>query len=439
MKKLLIVGGGLAGCEAAWQAAKRGAEVTLFEMKPTNFSPAHHSPLLAELVCSNSLRSDSQENAHGLLKREMRALGSLMMKAAEESRVPAGEALAVDREKFAQAMTRSIEEEGAITVTREEVEEIPQEEAVVIATGPLTSDPLAKAIQRLTGKTSLYFYDAISPVVAAESIDFSMVFKASRYSEGIGEGDYLNCPLTREEYYALIDEIVRAQRVPLKGFEKALYFEGCLPIEVTAERGRETPAFGPLKPVGLIDPRTGAQPYAVVQLRTENKEGTMYGMVGFQTKLTYPEQKRVFRTIPGLEKAEFIRLGSVHRNTFINSPLLLSQSLELKQRPGIFFTGQLTGVEGYVESAAMGVIAGINAARRIMGKDSAIPPTTTQIGALLRYISSADPKTFQPMNANFGILPSQGLGGGWRKRRVKMVERALRDLKEWIDHTFGAQ
>jgi len=433
-KKLAIVGGGLAGCEAALQAARMDVDVTLYEMKPKRFSPVHASPLLSELVCSNSLRSESRENAHGLLKEEMRALGSVILKAADEARIPAGEALAVDREKFSSAVTRMTEAEGNISIVREEADEIPQGDAVVIATGPLTSDPMARAIQGIMGKSALYFYDAISPIVFAESIDLSRVFRASRYKEG--NGDYLNCPLKKEEYDALIDNILRAERVPLKEFEKALYFEGCLPIEVMAERGRETLAFGPMKPVGLVDPRTGAQPYSVVQLRPENKEATMYGMVGFQTKLTYPEQKRIFRMIPGLEKAEFVRLGSVHRNTFINSPLFLAQSLEFKKRPGLFFAGQLTGVEGYVESAAMGIISGINAARKVLGKEQVVPPSTTQIGALLRHITSADPGNFQPMNANFGILPSIGIEGGWRKRRQMMVDRAIQDMQEWIDRTL---
>ncbi len=429
-QRIVIVGGGLAGSEAAWQAARSGASVTFYEMKPVKFSPAHRLPDLAELVCSNSLRSNLRENAHGLLKEEMRSLGSLILKAAEDSRVPAGEALAVDRLRFARAVTEAIEAQGNISLVRQEVTEVPREDCVVVATGPLTSDPLAHDLQGLTGKGSLYFYDAISPIVSADSIDRSRVFSASRY--GVTDGDYLNCPLTRTEYDALIDEILGAEKVPLEGFEKARYFEGCLPLEVMAERGRETPAFGPMKPVGLVDPRSGARPHAVVQLRPENREGTMFGLVGFQTKLTYPEQRRIFRMIPGLERAEFIRLGSVHRNTFINSPLLLSPSLELRRTPGILIAGQLTGVEGYMESAAMGILAGINAARRVRGKDPVAPPPTTVIGALLRYITTSDPVGFQPMNANFGILPAVADGGGWKKRRLRLVDRSARDLKEWI-------
>lgn len=424
----------MAGCEAAWQAARLGLQVTLYEMKPEKFSPAHRSPLLAELVCSNSLRSDSRENAHGVLKEEMRALGSLMLVCADESRVPAGEALAVDREGFAGAMTQAVESHENIRVVRKEVEDVPRDKTVIIATGPLTSDPLSRSIQEVTGKDSLYFYDAISPIVLADSIDRSRTFRASRYADGTG--DYLNCPLSREEYGALIDGLLKAEKVPLKDFERTVYFEGCLPIEVMAERGRETPAFGPLKPVGLVNPATATQPYAVVQLRPENTEGTLYGMVGFQTKLTYPEQKRIFRMIPGLGTAEFVRLGSVHRNTFLNSPLLLSPSLELRKKPGLFFAGQLTGVEGYVESAAMGIVAGINAARRILGKNDVVPPATTTIGALVRHITTADPCNFQPMNVNFGILPSPREKGDRRGKRLRMAQRALRDMREWMAHAL---
>ena len=347
-----IIGGGLAGAEAAWQCACRGVAATLYEMKPARFSQAHTLPSLAELVCSNSLRGASLENAVGLLKEEMRRTGSLFMEAADATRVPAGGALAVDRELFSRFITGRIESNPLVTVMREEVTEIPEQGIVVIASGPLTSEPLARAISGLTGPY-LYFYDAIAPIVTASSIDHDTVFRASRYGKGDGD-DYLNCPMTREEYDAFMAALLAAEKVPTRDFEKLIHFEGCMPVEEMASRGHDTLRFGPMKPVGLTDPRTGREPHAVVQLRMENREGTLFNLVGFQTKLTYPEQKRVFRMIPGLENAEFARLGSMHRNTFINAPTVLGPTLRMKTAPRILFAGQITGVEGYVESAATG-------------------------------------------------------------------------------------
>ena len=428
-KQLLIIGGGLAGSEAAWQAASRGVAVTLYEMKPQRFSAAHRSPLLGELVCSNSFKSESLETGPGLLKEELRRLGSLIIDAAEESRVPAGSALAVDRDVFSRLITEALESEQGIEVIREEVTVVPERGTIIIATGPLTSDALAEAIGELTHRRSLAFYDAISPIVTADSINFEVAFKGSRYNKG--GADYVNCPLSKEEYYHFVKAVQDGSKVPLRAFEKIAPFEGCLPIEDLVERGNDTLAFGPMKPVGLLDPRTHEQPFAVVQLRQENKEATLYNLVGFQTKLTYPEQDRIFRLIPGLEQAEFVRHGSLHRNTFIDAPRLLEGSLHLKSNPRIFFAGQITGVEGYMESTAMGLIAGINAARAL--KDEAIipPPHTTALGALLGHIQNTYAPSYQPMNINFGLLPP--LGGAVRKKdkRGLMVERALRDLARW--------
>ncbi|MDD5475798.1 MAG: methylenetetrahydrofolate--tRNA-(uracil(54)-C(5))-methyltransferase (FADH(2)-oxidizing) TrmFO, partial [Syntrophales bacterium] len=374
-----IIGAGLAGCEAAWQLLTRGITVHLIEMKPTAFSPAHRSPHMAELVCSNSFRSDNPESASGLLKRELSLMDSLVMMAARETRVPAGTALAVDRQLFSLFVEERLRSHENLMVRCEQISQIPAANPLIIATGPLTSDGLARAIAALTGSESLFFYDAISPVIEADSIDMSSVFSASRYQDG--EGDYLNCPLDREGYEALRKAIFEADEVNPRDFEDRKCFEGCLPIEVMARRGPETLRYGPMKPVGLTDPRTGAQPWAVVQLRRENKQGTLYNMVGFQTKLTWPEQNRVFRMIPGLRKAEFARYGSIHRNTFINSPSLLTPSLELKGKKGLFFAGQITGVEGYLESAAMGLLAGINAAGLIKwGFNPPPPPAETALG-----------------------------------------------------------
>ena len=428
-EKITIIGGGLAGSEAAWQAAQRGIKVILWEMKPCRFSPAHNSPNLAELVCSNSFRAASLENAVGLLKEEMRRVGSLFMLAADATRIPAGGALAVDRVKFSSFITSALEQQKNITLIREEVTKLPLQRPLIFASGPLTSPSLSEEITNLVGKNYLYFYDAISPVVEADSINLNIAFRASRYNRG-GD-DYLNCPLNQEEYYRLVAEIVSAEKVLPRDFEKAIFFEGCLPIEEMADRGKDTLAFGPLKPVGLKDPRTGEQPHAVVQLRPENKERTIYNMVGFQTRLTWPEQKRVFRLIPGLEKASFVRLGSCHRNIFINSPALLFPTLQLQKEIKIFFSGQITGVEGYVESAAMGMVAGINAVSSILKKQLVIPSPATATGALLNYITTADPDHFQPMNVTYGLFPPIPSGVKKRDRRDFLIQQALKHIEEW--------
>ncbi len=428
-KQILIIGGGLAGCEAAWQAVIRGVSVTLFEMKPHRFSPAHVSPDLAELVCSNSLRSNSPENAVGLLKEEMRRLGSLLMAVAEETRVPAGDALAVDRQAFAASITSRLEKRENLNITREEVTKIPEEGIVVIASGPLTSPGLTETIRKMTGEEHLYFYDAIAPIVDGESLDMKVIFRASRYEEG---SDYLNCPMNAEEYFRFVEELGKGEKVPYREFEKPVHFEGCLPIEEMADRGRETLSHGPMKPVGLRDPRTGKVPYAVVQLRHEDSRGAAYNLVGFQTKLKWKEQERIFRMIPGLEKAQFLRFGSLHRNTFIHSPTLLGKTLQFKKDSRIFFAGQITGVEGYVESTAMGLLAGINAARMAKGDSLLIPPPTTAMGSLVQYLTDARVKEFQPMNVNFGLFPPlEGRFRGRDKKRA-LSERALQDLSNFM-------
>jgi methylenetetrahydrofolate--tRNA-(uracil-5-)-methyltransferase len=429
LKTLTIIGGGLAGCEAAWQAASRGIPVTLHEMKPEKFSPAHHLPGLAELVCSNSLRGDSLDNAVGLLKEELRRCGSLVMEAAETTRVPAGGALAVDRQLFSEYVTRKIESHPLITLVQGEVSDIPAEGIVIIASGPLTSDALASPLATLTGER-LYFYDAIAPIVSAESLDMSKVFAASRYGKGDGD-DYLNCPLDEAEYLAFVAELVAAEKVPSRDFEKVVHFEGCMPVETMAERGVETLRFGPMKPVGLPDPRTGREPHAVIQLRAENREKTMYNLVGFQTKLTYGDQRRVFRMIPGLEGAEFVRLGSMHRNTFINSPALLLPTQQLKGDPRIFFAGQITGVEGYVESASSGFLAGIAAAQLVQDRPVSVPAPETALGALMHHITNADVKHFQPMNVNYGLFPDLPGRVPKKEKRQNLAERALAALDEW--------
>jgi len=428
---ITIIGGGLAGCEAAWQAAELGVPVTLHEMKPERFSPAHQLAGLAELVCSNSLRGASLENAVGLLKEEMRRMGSLFMAAADATKVPAGGALAVDRELFSDFITEKIEQHPLITMVRGEVSEIPASGIAVTATGPLTSDSLAASLASLTGDR-LYFYDAIAPIVAADSLDMERLFRASRYGKGDGD-DYLNIPLDETLYNAFVIALLEGEKVPTRDFEKAVHFEGCMPIEELAARGRETLRFGPMKPVGLVDPKTGQEPHAVIQLRLENRTGTMYNLVGFQTKLTWPEQKRIFRMLPGLENAEFVRLGAMHRNTFINAPILLMPTFQLKHEPRIFFAGQITGVEGYVESAGSGLLAGINAARLLLGKHLIQPPATTALGALVHHITNADAKHFQPMNVNYGLFPD--LPGRIKKkeRRGRLAERALADLNEWTE------
>lgn len=427
---VVIIGGGLAGSEAAWQAASRGARVTLYEMRPKESTPAHKTGLLAELVCSNSLGSGDLLNAPGILKEEMRRLNSLVIRAADEVRVPAGSALAVDREQFARRITQVLESHPNVRIIREEVTEIPADCVCIVATGPLTSDRLAAAIRSLTHSNHLYFFDAISPILDADSINMDVVFRASRYDKG--GADYLNCPMDQAAYDAFYDALLKAEKVQPKEFEKVPYFEGCIPIEVMAERGRQTMLFGPLKPVGLEDPRTGARPYAVVQLRAENLHGSCYNMVGFQTKLTYPEQRRVFRMIPGLERAEFLRYGSLHRNTFVNSPLLLRETLQLKARGTAFFAGQIVGVEGYTESAATGGLAGINAAHGLAGRPLVTPPLTTAHGSLINYITATDPRHFQPINTNFGLFPplSSRIRDKEQKRRL-IGQRALEDLEGW--------
>jgi len=434
--RIRIIGGGLAGCEAAWRCARAGLEVELHEMKPFKFSPAHKSPDLAELVCSNSLRSSDVHSAVGLLKEEMRRLDSLVMAAAEETRIPAGRALAVDRERFARLITSRIEGLGNLNIVRREVTEIDPSRPTVVATGPLTSEAMSGALADLIGAGHLHFYDAISPIVTHDSIDMTRVFQASRY-EDEEEGDYLNCPLTREEYDLFYGALLKGEKVEPRDFEKPRYFEGCLPIEVMAERGPKTLTFGPMKPVGLTDPRTGRRPFAVVQLRRENAAGTMYNLVGFQTRLKWPAQDRVFRLIPGLAAAEFVRYGSVHRNTFINGPRHLNEHLQLKSRPNIFLAGQITGVEGYVESAAMGILAGENAARRVKGLPLTTPPPTTAHGALIAHLTNAATKDFQPMNVNFGLFPELPPGIKKSERKAAMSRRALTDLNDWLASCQG--
>ncbi len=437
-----VVGGGLAGCEAAWQLAERGLDVVLHEMRPARTTPAHTTDQLAELVCSNTFKSTELASAHGLLKAECCALGSLILAAAESVRVPAGTALAVDRTRFAEVVTTRIRAHPRIRVETGEVTAVPS--PGIVATGPLTSDALAAWIQARLGSASLAFYDAIAPIVDVESIDANVVFRASRYGKetdggeaGIlarTEGAYLNCPFTRDEYERFVDALLGADQHQGHDFDRVPYFEGCLPIEVIAARGRETLRFGPMKPVGLSDPRTGRRPYAVVQLRAEDRGQRMWNLVGFQTRLRIPEQQRVLRMVPGLERAEFLRPGSIHRNTYLNAPATLSPVLGQRDDPGVLFAGQLTGVEGYTESMATGLVAGINLARIIAGDAPVVPPETTMIGALYRYLRDADPARFQPMNANFGLLddPPQAPRDRIRKREL-IAERALADLASWRD------
>lgn len=424
-----IIGGGLAGSEAAWQLAHRGVAAELYEMRPEKSTEAHRSGELAELVCSNSLRSLSLTTGAGLLKEEMRLLGSLITRAADACRVPAGSALAVDRDRFSGAITSTLGSLPQLRIIRDEAREIPSG-VVIVATGPLTSQAFSRRLESLLGSSHLYFYDAISPIVTRESIDMEVAFRASRY--GHGDEDYLNLPLTREEYNRLIDSILAAEKVPTRSFERFIAFEGCLPIEEMAGRGRETLAFGPMRPTGLVDPRNGKRPYAVVQLRQENREATLYNIVGFQTKMTYPEQRRVFSLIPGLEHAEFVRLGSLHRNTFIDAPRHLLPTLQWRGRADLFFAGQITGVEGYVESAASGLMAGINAARLVQGRPPVVPPMSTALGALLTYITDPARKDFQPMNANFGLLPPLSTPAKGKIKKELMAERSTRNLTAWI-------
>lgn len=432
--ELLIVGGGLAGSEAAWQAAQRDIRVVLYEMRPAKLTEAHKTGLLGELVCSNSLRSDELLSAPGLLKKELQLAGSLIMKAAETAKVPAGSALGVDRNVFAGIITDTLSRHPNIKIIREEYAHIPDTPSI-IATGPLTSRLMTEALGALLGQEQLYFYDAIAPIVDADSIDCNIVYFASRY--GKGGDDYINCPMTREQYELFYNALLEADKVNLREFEDEKFFEGCMPIEVMAGRGKDTLRFGPMKPVGLHDPRTGREPYAVVQLRAENNEKSSYNMVGFQTRLKWPEQKRVLKMIPGLEKAEFLRYGSVHRNTFLNSPLLLNNDLSLKIRKDIYIAGQITGVEGYIESTAMGVIAGINAARVIKGREAIDVPITSAHGSLIRHITTPV-KAFQPSNINFGLLPVDMSGTRDKKLKKKMiVERALRDWADYIARASG--
>ncbi len=432
---LTIIGGGLAGCEAAWQAARRGVDVTLYEMRPGHTTPAHQTDLLAELVCSNSLGSNLPDRAPGLLKAELRRLGSLILSVADETAVPAGGALAVDREAFSRRVTEKIENHPQITVRRREIDALPPGGATIVASGPLTSDALAADIARLAGQEQLYFYDAMAPIVTRDSIDMGKAFRASRYGRGEDdEGDYINCPLDEAEYDRFVEALLGAERSPLRDFEREdkRFFEACLPVEVIAERGRKALAFGPLKPVGLVDPHTGRRPYAVVQLRQDNAAATLYNLVGFQTNLRWSEQQCVFRLIPGLERAEFVRYGQMHRNTYIDSPALLQPTLALKNRETLFFAGQLVGTEGYVGSTASGLIAGINAAWREHDKRLVVPPATTMIGALLRYITTPQ-KDFQPMKANMGLLPPLAhRARAKRDRFAALTGRALQDLEQWI-------
>ncbi len=428
-----VIGGGLAGVEAAWQLARRGVAVKLFEMRPTRPTEAHATEYLAEVVCSNSLRSDSLSAPAGLLKAEMRQLDSLIIRIAEVHRVPAGLALAVDRDAFARGVTQAIEALPNMQIVRQEVEAIPDDGIVILATGPLTSPALSRDLSAKLGEEHLYFYDAISPIVSAESIDMSVAYRAARY--GKGGDDYLNLPLTQEEYYRFIDALIAAERVATHSFERFVPFEGCMPIEEMADRGKETLAFGPMRAVGLIDPRTGRRPYAVAQLRQENRQQTLYNLVGFQTKMTYAEQRKVFALIPGLANAEFVRLGSLHRNTFINAPQHLLPTLQWRGRDTLFFAGQMTGVEGYIESAATGMLAGINAANLILGKQPVIPPETTALGSLLRYISDPERKRFQPMNVNFGLIPPLSARLRGRAKKEMLSRRALADMAAWLRAT----
>ena len=432
---IIIIGGGLAGSEAAWQAAMRGAKVLLYEMRPKEQTAAHKTDYLAEIVCSNSLGSNDGLSAPGILKNEMRQLNSLIIRVADDVRVPAGSALAVDRDKFALSVTQALESHPNIRIVREEITDIPKDGLCIIATGPLTSSGLSHAMSQLTQSKNLYFFDAIAPIVDVDSINMDQVFRASRYDKG--SADYLNCPMDKATYDNFYDALMQADRVASKEFEKTPYFEGCLPIEVMAERGRQTLLFGPLKPVGLTDPKTGKRPYAVLQLRPENLHGSCYNMVGFQTKLTYPEQRRVFRMIPGLEEAEFLRCGSIHRNTFVNSPQLIHNTLQLKSQHTTYLAGQLIGVEGYVEAAASGGIAGIHAARTLLGHPIDPPPPTTAHGALLQYITTSDSRYFQPINTNFGLFPPlpENIRDKQEKRK-RIQQRAANEFTGWMTQ-FG--
>lgn len=425
MQSVTIIGAGLAGAEAAWQLARRGVQVELYEMRPQKSTPAHHTEWFAELVCSNSLRGAGLENAVGLLKEEMRRLDSLIMRAADEHQVPAGGALAVDREKFSRFVTDTLVKHPGVRIHHEEVKKLPEHGIIIVASGPLTSEHLAADIQNYTGAEYLSFYDAAAPIVTLESIDLGKAYWASRYDKG--DADYLNCPLSKEEYDRFYEALIKAETAEVKGFEEGRVFEGCMPVETMAKRGPQTLTFGPLKPVGLVDPRTGKQPYAVVQLRKENQAGTLFNLVGFQTHLKWGEQQRVFRLIPGLEQAEFVRYGVMHRNTFLNAPKVLNSDFSLKQNPDLFFAGQITGVEGYVESAASGLLAGINAWRKGNGQGTLVFPAETALGGLARHLEASPSQNFQPMNMNFGLLPS--LPQRVKGKREKNTLISLRALK----------
>lgn len=441
MEKVTVVGAGLAGCEAAWQIAEQGVSVVLYEMKPQKFSPAHKSAGFAELICSNSLKAARIDSAAGLLKEEMRRMGSLLTECAQRTSVPAGGALAVDRDGFSRLATERLEHHPLIEIRREELTELPGENEgiTVVATGPLTSEPLSESIRKLCEQTcgdaaALSFFDAAAPIVSRESLDMEKCFFASRYDKG--ESDYINCPMNREEYDRFVEELVSAQRAPVHSFDVASpkVYEGCMPIEVLASRGHDAIRFGPMKPVGLVDPRTGHRPWAVLQLRTENRENTLYNLVGFQTNLKFGEQKRVFGMVPGLEHAEFVRYGVMHRNTFLNSPKVLYADFSFRQRRNLFFAGQITGVEGYMESAASGILAGKNALRRLRGEEPLILPKTTMTGALSHYIAEYSGRDFQPMGANFGVLPPLPEKiRDKRERYMALSQRALQALKTALD------
>ncbi|MEA2678561.1 MAG: methylenetetrahydrofolate--tRNA-(uracil-5-)-methyltransferase [Candidatus Binataceae bacterium] len=429
--QVTVVGAGLAGSEAAYQLARRGIRVRLVEMRPVMMTEAHRTAGFAELVCSNSLRNDSMDTAVGVLKEEMRRLGSLIIGAADRAKVPAGSALAVDRDDFSRAITDTLERHPLVEISRAEAPEIPTG-LTILATGPLTSPALGEALNGLIGPRNLYFYDAIAPIVAADSIDMNVAFKASRY--GKGGDDYINCPMTASEYEAFISELLAAEKVELHPFEKPVYFEGCMPIEEMARRGPMTLAFGPMRPVGLSEPKSGQRPFAVVQLRQDDAEGRLYNIVGFQTKMSYSAQRRVLRMIPGMAKAEFVRLGSLHRNTFIDSPRLLRPTLQLKVRDDLFLAGQMVGVEGYVESAAAGLLAGINAANIVDGRELLVPPPETALGSLIAYITDERRRDFQPMNANYGLIPDLKIRARGRQRKIEMGTRALAAIDDWIAH-----
>ncbi|GAB4476955.1 MAG: FADH(2)-oxidizing methylenetetrahydrofolate--tRNA-(uracil(54)-C(5))-methyltra nsferase TrmFO [Anaerolineales bacterium] len=447
-KELIIVGGGLAGCEAAWQAAQRGVRVLLYEMRPLVKTGAHVTDRLAELICSNSLGSNQVDRGTGLLLSELRMLNSLLIRCADETALPAGRALAVDREEFSFRVTQAISSHPNISIIREEVQSIP-DAATIIASGPLTSAKLSASIATFLGQTNLFFYDAISPIVEADTIDMNIAFRGSRYEQD-GEGDYINCPMSKVEYERFVEELIHAERIQLRPFEqdiesgvtsgKGQFFEACLPIEVLAKRGKEALAFGPLRPVGLKDPRTGKRPYAVVQLRQDNLAGTLYNLVGFQTNLTFPEQKRVFRLIPGLEHAEFSRFGQMHRNTYIFSPQAILPTLQTIRRPDLFMAGQIIGVEGYAGNIASGWLAGVNAARYLKGKSLLELPRETMLGSLIYYVTHASEKDFQPMKANFGILPYTE--GEWLKnkkqRHLYFAQRSQRVLAEWLERNYDS-